>query len=53
VAQRESNVAEKPDTVDARIALGSLALEDGNRDTAIARPRARHGSRSRNPRNGG
>jgi predicted negative regulator of RcsB-dependent stress response len=39
-AQLESIVAEKPDMVDARIALGSLELEDGNRDAAIAHARA-------------
>jgi tetratricopeptide (TPR) repeat protein len=39
-AQLESIVAEKPDMVDARIALGSLELEDGNRDAAIVHARA-------------
>lgn len=39
-AQLESIVTEKPDMVDALIALGILELEDGNRDAAAAHARA-------------
>ena len=39
-AQLDSIAAEKPDMVDARIALASLELEDGNRDAALTHARA-------------